>query len=113
MLEVLLRFGGDLRVRNDDGMTPFQFQGSPADLCPVHEVWTPHRMLPKWRVTVFGRYNDCCNGFRDGVFALLLCLMRYRHLFSREVGMQIVEYVAEMHRKEMWWPVEFDIRDCM
>lgn len=40
MLEVLLRFGGDLRMRNDGGMTPFQFQGSPADLCPVYEAWT-------------------------------------------------------------------------
>ena len=34
-------------------------------------------------------------------------------MIPKEVGMEIVAYVAEMHRKEMWWPVVFDVSPYM
>ena len=118
VLELLLDNGGDLRLKNNDGRTPFQFRQHlfPENanyLRHIYEAWTPHRMLPRWDVAAFPLYVEECGGFRDGVFALLLCLRRYRDVVPKEVGMMIVEYVAEMHRKEMWWPVFFDMAPYM
>ena len=62
-------------------------------------------MLPRWEVSVFQLYVEGSSAFRDVIITLLLCLRRYRHMIPKEVGMCIVEYVADMHRKEMWWPV--------
>ena len=118
VLDLLLGFGGDARKKNDKGMTPFQFRQrhypeDVEDLRPIYEAWTPHRMLPKWTPSAFPSYAEQCEGFKQGIITLLLCLRRYRHMIPKEVGMEIVEYVAEMHRKEMWWPVVFDMEPYM
>ena len=119
VLELLLRAGGDLRKKNDDGMTPFQYRqifgGNEEHLRPIYEAWTPHRMLPRWEVKIFPLYIEGSSPFGDAIITLLLCLRRYRHMIPKEVGMEIVEYVAEMHRREMWWPTwqDFDMRDYM
>ena len=118
VLELILEAGGDLRKKNNDGMTPFQYrqrQGDVELLRPVYEAWTPHRMLPRWTPSAFPLYVESCEGFKQGIITLLLCLQRYRHMIPKEVGMEIVEYVAEMHRREMWWPSwqDFDMRDYM
>jgi hypothetical protein len=34
-------------------------------------------------------------------------------MIPQDVGMEIVEYVAEMHRRDMWWPVLFDMEPYM
>ena len=107
VLEVLLRAGGDPRKRNDNGMTPFQFRQRFDDVeqfRPIYEAWTPHRLLPRWTPSAFPLYIEGPSPFFDTIITLLLCLRRYRHVIPKEVGMEIVEYVAEMHRKEMWWP---------
>ena len=118
LLELLLNAGGDLRLEDNRGMTPFQYRqqsGGAEHLRPMYEAWTPHRMLPRWTPSAFSLYVDCCDGFRDAVFTLLLCLRRYRHMIPKGVGMEIVEYVAEMHRREMWWPAwqDFDMQEYM
>ena len=104
MLKLVLENGGDPRKKNDDHMLPLHHRelhdGNVEHLRPLYEAWTPHRLLPRWEVKAFPLYVDQCEGFRDGVFALLL---------SKEVGMEILEYVAEMQRREMWWPVIFDM----
>ena len=72
-------------------------------------------MLPRWTPSAFALYIDQCDGFRDAIFTLLLCLRTYRHVIPKEVAMMVVEYVAEMHRNEMWWPAHqgFDMRPYM
>ena len=108
VLELLLRAGGDLRKKDSDGMTPFQYRQRFGDnvehLRPIYEAWTPHRMLPRWTPSAFHLYVEGSSPFGDAIITLLLCLRRYRHMIPKDVGMEIVEYVAEMHRKEMWWP---------
>ncbi len=108
VLELLLYAGGDPRVVCKAGKTPYQKQrhlrGGAQQLRPVFEAWTPHRMLPMWKPSAFPLYVEECDGFKRGIFMLLLCLRRYRHMIPKEVGMMIVHYVAEMHRREMWWP---------
>ena len=120
MLELLLTFGGDLRKKNSNGETPFQLRrqkdGNNVDLFrPIYEAWTPHQLLPRWDVSVFHLYIEGSSAFGNAIITLLLCLRRYRHMIPKEVGMEVLEYVAEMHRKEMWWPAchDFDIRDYM
>ena len=115
-LELLLRYGGDLRLKNSKGRTPFQFlkrYNNVEHLRPVYEAWTPHKMLPRWSVDAFPLYIDCCDAFREAIITMLLCLRRHRHVIPKDVGMRIVQYVAEMHRMEMWWPVLIDMRNYM
>ena len=119
MLEMLLEAGGDLWKKNNDGMTPFQFRqrchGGAEHLRPIYEAWTPHRLLPRWTPSAFPLYVEGSSPFGDVIMTLLLCLRRYRHVIPKEVGMEIVEYVAEMHRREMWWPSwqDFDMEPYM
>ena len=115
---MLLNAGGDLRAKSRNGMTPFRYRRACSDvehLRPIYEAWTPHRMLPRWTPAAFLLYTERCDGFRDAVMTLLLCLLRYRRIIPPEVGMVIVEYVAEMHRNEMWWPAweDFDMQEYM
>ena len=108
MLTLLVNAGGDLRRKSKLDETPFQFRKrvdhNVEHLRPIYEAWTPHRMFPRWTPSAFPLYIDQCDGFKSAIVSLLLCLRRYRHVIPKEVGMEIVEYVAEMHRKEMWWP---------
>ena len=116
MLEMLLEAGGDLRKKNNWGETPFQCRqqyGNVEHLRPIYQAWTPHRMLPKWTPSAFPLYIEGSSAFGQVIITLLLCLRRYRHVIPKEVGMEIVEYVAEMHRREMWWPVLFDMEPYM
>ena len=113
VLELLVAAGGDLTRRNEDGETPFQFRGRPNHLRSIHKVWTPHRMLPRWGVTVFPLYVECCPSFRGVIITLLLCFRRFRQMVPSEVAMDTIEYVAEMHRREIWWPLMFDMRPYM
>ncbi len=118
LLELLLDAGGDLRKENNKGETPFQFRKkfyNVEHLRHIYEAWTPHRMLPQWEPSVFHLYIEECDGFKHGIFMLLLCLRRYRRIVPKEVGMMIVHYVAEMHRREMWWPAwqDFDMKPYM
>ena len=55
-LELLLDFGGDLRLEDEDGETPFQYHLRPDHLRPLYEAWTPHRMLPRWDAKAFPLY---------------------------------------------------------
>ena len=67
-------------------------------------------MLPQRSPAAFHFYIDHCPGFEQAIWMLLLCLRRHRFAVPREVGMEIVAYVAEGHRREMWWPiVDFDV----
>ena len=116
-LGLVLDAGGDPREKSDSDVTPFQYRrwmdGSDnvKHLRAIYEAWTPHRMLPRWRAYAFPLYIEQCSGFKQGIITLLLCLRRYRHMIPKEFGTMVVEYVAEMHRKEMWWPAWEDF--CM
>ena len=100
----MLDAGGDPRKKNYDDETPFQHRqrmfGGAEHLRPIYEAWTPHRMLPRWTPSAFPLYIEGSSPFGEVIITLLLCLRRYRHMIPKEVGMEIVEYVAEMHRKE-------------
>ena len=115
MVELLLQFGVDLRFVNNDGRAPFQhlFDDNVEQIRPIYETWTPHRMLPRWTPSEFPLYIECSSAFRDAIITLLLCLRRYRHVVPKEVGMRIVDYAAEMHRREKWFPLEFDMKPFM
>ena len=117
VLRLLRDFGGDLTLNNNENETPFQRLTSNLQnlLRPIYEAWTPHRMLPRWEVKAFPLYIEGSSAFGDAIITLLLCLRRYRHVIPKGVGMEIVEYVAEMHRKEMWWPAwrDFDMEPFM
>ena len=108
--------GSISQKEEDDAETEGRFFSYDVEqLRPIYESWTPHRMLPRWTPSAFPLYIERCEGFRDAILTLMLCLRRYRHMVAREVGMDIVSYVAEMHRKEMWWPAwkDFDMRAYM
>ena len=123
MAEILLGHGADPRTRNSYGEAAYEswirgYVWRPwraAELAAIHSTlaaWTPHQMLPSWTPSseVFGMYSDHCPGFRDGIRTLLLCLARYRHMIRRDVGMEIVAYIAAEHRRETCWPiVDFDM----
>ena len=119
VLELVLDAGGDPRKKNNLGETPFQYlqrmDGNVVHLRPIYEAWTPHRVLPRWTPSAFPLYIEGSSVFGDAIITLLMCLRRHRRMIPKEVGMEIVEYVAEMHRREMWWPSwqDFDMEPYM
>ena len=120
-MHLLIKAGADLTVRNRLNETPlnkWRKTGGISTELPhpsSYMAWTPHRMLPRWTLSAFPKYVEECSGFRDAIRTVLLCLRRYRHLIDKGVGLQIVQYVAEMHRKQMWWPAweNFDMKEYM
>jgi len=102
----LFEHGADPRVRNGDGLTPFQDQPYPEHLCAVYENWTPFCMLPSWNTSVLNMYVDHCPGFKRAIKTLLLCLLRFQRWIYRDLRMQIIAHVADGHRQECWWPIE-------
>jgi hypothetical protein len=106
VLELLLRAGGDLRKKDSDGMTPFQYRQRFGDnvehLRPIYEAWTPHRLLPRWTPSAFPLYIEGSSAFRDVIITLLLCLLRYRHVIPKEVVLRTRALRCTMW---WWWPI--------
>lgn len=141
LVDLLLRFGCDPNAEGHESYTPVHFAdtvdilerlvAAGADLRNysyaflteegrqrvrhVYEAWTPLKMLPRWHPRHFARYAKKSTAFGDAIRTLWLCLLRYRYMIHREVGREIVAYVAHMHRAEAWWPAceEFNLHACL
>lgn len=105
-MQLLLDQGADPRIQNRFGQTAFQFQGSKETSIHVYDTWTPFRMLPRWNVSAFPLYVDCCPGFKCAIQTTLLVLLRYRYYVPKNIVIQIVRYICESHRQEQWWPIQ-------
>ena len=106
-MQLLFQHGADPRIRDDRGRTAIQYVWSHAATRPLFENWTPHQMLPpKWEPSAFPLYIDHCPGFRSAIKTTLLVMLRYRHIIHPNVGMQIIAYIANSHRREQLWPIE-------
>ena len=107
ILRLLVQFGADLQLKNLELRTPYQYVKSFkffTNLRPIYEAWTPRKALPRWSTAEFHRYTEKCDGFRDAVFEVLLCLRRYRHILSKDTRLLIIGCIAEIHRREESWP---------
>jgi hypothetical protein len=112
-VEALLVQGADPRIRDKEGLTPYQCApiADRLSLRPLFD-WTPFKMLPAiWSEQAFPLFIDHCPGFKGAIITALLVFVRYRWVIPRGIDKQIIAFIAQGHRQEQWWEIEGFIMD--